>query len=359
MIKSHIFGILFFVTLCYGQEKIVLNENFNNNRNSWDLRPTSKEFKVTIEKGVLHLEKFHKNFDNRGCLWYSKEVEGFDTSKNFSIVVKAKQISNGDFTDVLDIQWGVSSKININKTAMLYQLNIFMSGEVRLDFFQKKWDNFNKVNIKKKLDEMDFDPKANNRYEILQEDAFVSLKINEKEVYKQYVFPIEGSSIGFQHCLKGAWEIDQIVVSQLLPISRNIVINETDSLKIKLVESQIPNALNVTTIDNTELTINNVAAISKPIEEQGLKVFKKEELVIYPNPFKEAFNVKFNLDKDGSVDLYVFSIHGQLMKTENKYFHKGEQSFLVELNVPIGVYIVRVITKNNENLYKRIVRIAD
>lgn len=351
--------MLFFVTLNYGQEKILLSENFNNNRNSWDLRPTSKEFEVTIEKGVLHLEKFHKNFDNRGCLWYSKEVDLFDTSKNFSIVVKAKQVSNGDFTDVLDIQWGISAKKNINKNAMLYQLNIFMNGEVRLDFFQKKWDNFNKINIKKKLDEMDFDPKANNKYEILQEDAFVSLKINNKEVYRQYVFPIEGSSIGFQHCLKGAWEMDQILVSQLFPISRNIVNNVVDSLKIKLVESQIPNAINVITIEGTEKTTNEVAAISMPIEEQGLKVFKKEELVIYPNPFKEAFNVKFNIDKDGSVDLYVFSINGQLMKTENKYFQKGEQSFLVELNVPIGVYIVRVITKNNENLYKRIIRIAD
>lgn len=358
MIKSLILGMLFFATLSYGQKKTLLIENFDNNRNGWDLGPTSKEFEVKIEKRVLHLEKFHKNFDNRSCLWYSKQVEGFDASKNFSIVVKAKHITNGDFTDVLDIQWGVVAKNNINKNSMLYQLNIFMSGEVRLDFFQKKWDNFNKVNIKKKLVEMNFNPKANNRYEILQENAFVSLKINEKEVYRQYVFPIEGSSIGFQHCLKGAWEIDQIVVSHLLPISENIVKNETNSIKIKLVESQIPDTSTyLNKIDNSPAKIiTDDSAISNPIAEQGLKVFEKEELVIYPNPFKEAFNVKFNLDKDGSVDLYIFSITGLLVKTENKYFQKGEQSFLVDLNVPIGVYIVRVVTKNNGNLYKRIIR---
>jgi len=114
-----------------------------------------------------------------------------------------------------------------------------------------------------------------------------------------------------------------------LPTAKNTVKNETDSLKIKGVESQITNALNITKIESTEKLTNDVTAISKPIEEQGLKVFKKEELVLYPNPFKEALNVKFNLEQDGSVALYVFSINGQLMKTENKYFQKGEQSFLV------------------------------
>jgi hypothetical protein len=355
IIKFFVFGMFFFVTLSYSQDKILLSENFNDNRNAWDLRPTAKEFKVNIEKGVLHLEKLHKNFDNRGCLWYFKEIDSFDTSKNFSIIVKAKQISGGDFTDVLDIQWGVSGEKNINEKAMLYQLNIFMDGAVRLDFFQKKWDNFSKVNIKNKLDEIGFNPKANNSYEVIQEDAFVSLKINGIEVYRQYVFPIEGNSIGFQHCLKGAWEFDQIVVSQLLPIARNMENNSTNSERIK-----ISNTVNDTITESTDESGNDVSVTSNSIEDQGLKIFKKEELVIYPNPFKEVFNVKFNLDEDGSVILYLFNISGQLMKTETKYFQKGELSFLMEVkNLPIGVYIVRVVTKNNKNLYKRIIRVAD
>jgi len=37
----------------------------------------------------------------------------------------------------------------------------------------------------------------------------------------------------------------------------------------------------------------------------------------------------------------------------------GERSFLVELNVPTGVYIVRVIAQNIGNLYERIIRKAD
>lgn len=351
--------MFFFVTFSYGQEKIVLNENFNDNRNGWDLSSTSKEFKVNIDKGVLHLEKLHKNFDNRGCLWYSKEIDSLDTSKNFSIIVEAKQVSGGDFTDVLDIQWGVSGKNNISEKAMLYQLNIFMNGAVRLDFFQKNWDNFSKVNIKNKLDEIGFDPKAKNRYEVVQEDAYVSLKINGIEVYKQYVFPIEGSSIGFQHCLKGAWEIDQIIVSQLLPIARKMVNNSTDTKRVKLVVSEITNTVNDTIAESTDEPVNDVSVLPNSIEDQGLKIFKKEELIIYPNPFKDAFNVKFNLEEDGSVILYVFNISGQLMKIETKYFQKGELSFLINVNVPNGVYIVRVVTKNNKNLFKRIIRVAD
>ena len=103
MIKSHIFGILFFVTLCYGQEKIVLNENFNNNRNSWDLRPTSKEFKVTIEKGVLHLEKFHKNFDNSSSLTtLCSSLSSLHL--NFPSIIFASHLSNLYLQDLWDLR---------------------------------------------------------------------------------------------------------------------------------------------------------------------------------------------------------------------------------------------------------------
>ncbi|GIZ08084.1 T9SS type A sorting domain-containing protein [Flavobacterium sp. UMI-01] len=354
MIKSLVFGIFFLATLSYGQERILLNENFNDNGNAWDLRPTAKEFIVNIDKGVLHLEKLHKNFDNRGCLWYSKEIDSLDTSKNFSIVVDAKQISGGDFKDVLDIQWGVSSKRYIKEKAMLYQLDIHLDGFVWLKFYQSKWDYFNKVNIKRKLEEIGFDPKAKNRYEVLQEEGFVRLKINGQEVYKQYILPIDGNCIGFQHCLKGAWEIDQIIVSQLLPIKNSNIEKETI-----IVDSQTLIAENDTITDTTDKLVNNISVISKPIADQGLQVFKKEELVIYPNPFKEAFNVQFNLDEDGFVNLYLFNISGQLMKTETKNFQKGDVTFMLEAVVPTGVYIVRVVTKNNSNLYKKIIRVAD
>lgn len=348
--KYFILGMLFFVTVNYGQEKIVIREDFNTNRNGWNTTPKSKEFKVNIEKGFLHLEKLHKNFDNRGCLWYSKEFNNFDTSKNFSIVVKAKRVSGGDFTNVLDIQWGVSGESNIKGKAMLYQLNIFIDGAVRLDFYQKKWDNFSKVSIKNKLDEIGFDPTANNSYEVLQEDGFVSLKINDIEVYKQYVFPIEGNAIGFQHCLKGAWDIDKIAITQLSPIVKNIENTSAESERIKTVNDTI-----IAIVDNK---VDSVSVISEPVKDQGLRVFKKEELVIYPNPFNEAFNVQFNLDKEGAVIFYLFNINGQLMKTETKYFQKGDISFLMEASVPNGVYIVRVVTENNSNLYKKIMRVG-
>ncbi len=357
MIKSIYLPLLFLATLTYGQEKILLNENFNNNKNGWDLRLSSKEFVVKIDKGVLHLEKLHKNFDNRGCLWYSKEINGFDASKDFSIKVDAKRISGGDFTDVLDIQWGVAAKGNINKKAMLYQLNIFMNGAVRLDFFQTKWDNFSKVNIKKKLDAIGFNPKASNEYEVVQRGAFVLLNINHVEVYKQYIFPVEGKSIGFQHCLKGAWEIDKIVVAQLLPLVEKTSQNKVDSSKIAFADSVVT-VKNDTSKSFVKTAPNQDASVTnRPIENQGLKIFTKDELIIYPNPFKDAFNAKFDLDEDGDVSIFLINITGKIMKTETKFFKKGAVDFLMEADVPNGVYIVRVVTKNNKSLYKRIVRI--
>ncbi len=358
MNKSIFLPLLFLVTLSYGQEKILLAEDFNDNKNGWDLRPTSKEFVVNINKGILHLEKLTKNFDNRGCLWYSKEVNGFDALKDFSIKVDAKQISGGDHSDVLDIQWGVAAKGNINKKAMLYQLNIFVNGAVRLDFFQTKWDNFSKVNIKSKLDAIGFDPKSNNKYEVIQKDAFVSLKINGTEVYKQYVFPVEGKSIGFQHCLKGAWEIDRIVVSQLLPLVEDTAKSTMDSVKIAFADLVV--TVKNDTLKSAVKTVpsQDASIATKPIENQGLKIFTKDELVIHPNPFKDAFKVKFDLDEDGDVSLFLISITGQMMKTETKFFKQGEVDFLMEANVPSGVYIVRVVTKNNKSLYKRIIMVG-
>ena len=356
MFKAIFILLLVSTTFCYGQEKILLNENFNNNARGWDLLPESKEFVVKIDKGVLHLEKLHKNFDSRGCLWYKKEIKGFDASKEFSIKVNAKQISGGDIFDVLDIQWGVAASGNINKKAMLYQLNIFMDGSVRLDFFHSKWDYFSRINIKAKLDAIGFDPKNNNKYEIIQKDAFVYLNINATEVYKQYVLPIEGKSIGFQHCLKGAWEIDKIVVSQLLTAKHKKVQNKSD----KIITAQSDSILETKRIFRLKnITSIDTSGGNLSIQNDGLKIFTKEELVIYPNPFKDAFKVKFKLAEDGDVRIFLINITGQVMKTETKFFKQGEVDFLMKANVPSGVYIVRVVTKGNVSLYKRIIRVEN
>lgn len=359
MIKYIFLPMLFLVTFSFGQQKILLIENFNDNRNGWDLKPSSKEFVVKIDRGVLHLEKRTKNFDNRGCLWYSKEIDGFDTSKDFSILVVAKQVAGGDFTDVLDIQWGVAAKGNISQKAMLYQLNIYMDGAIRLDFFQTKWDNFSMVNIKDKLEEISFNPKISNKYEVIQTDGFVSLEINGTEVYKQYIFPVEGNSIGFQHCLKGTWEIEDIAVSQLLATPKTMTQSILDSMTIVSADSVVIAKRNIPQSILKTSTINDATTTNKPVENQGLIIFEKNELVIYPNPFKDAFNIKFDLDEDGSVTVFLISITGQVMKTETKSFKQGNIDFLMEANVPTGVYIVRVLTKNSKNIYKRIIRVGE
>jgi hypothetical protein len=333
MFKYLFFSILFSVTTVYGQEKILLDEHFVDNSNKWPLC-NSKEFNVNIKNGVLHIEKFNTNYDSRGCLWYSKEIGSLNTAQDFSVILNAKCVSGGDIFNVLDFQWGVLSSKDIPKKSILYQLNIFLDGNVRLDFFQSKWDNFNKVNIKERLDEINFDPREYNKYQITQKKGFLYLTINNVEVFKQYIFPTEGNSIGFQQCLKSAWEIDDLVVSQI-----QTTVAQNQSVH---VENENPEAI-IKEKDNL-------------IENAGLSVFAADELVIYPSPFKDRFTVKFNLNRSEQVDIYLISITGNVVKKETRFFEKGEVNFNMEALVPDGVYIVRVISEHNKLLFKKITR---
>ena len=70
-----------------GQDRILLKEDFKNNKNKWRVQNDS-DFIVYVKKGKLHLEKLYKNFDRRGCLWYYKSIPGFNTLNNFHIRVR-------------------------------------------------------------------------------------------------------------------------------------------------------------------------------------------------------------------------------------------------------------------------------
>src|SRR5205085_12651877 len=103
----------------------------------------------------------------------------------------------------------VNGRLNSN----LYQLEFFPRGEVRLNYFNSNWNYFVRKNIKELLG-AEFSSNRFNKYEIIQKDGFIIFSINNKEVLKQLTKPIEGSSIGFQQCLKSAWEIDEIEIQQ-------------------------------------------------------------------------------------------------------------------------------------------------
>ena len=61
----------------------------------------------------------------------------------------------------------------------------------------------------------------------------------------------------------------------------------------------------------------------------------------YPNPFNPSTNIKFSLGKDGNVNLSVYNVMGQLVKTivDNSYMSKGEHEYNVNMdNFASGIY---------------------
>lgn len=205
--------ITFNITI-FSQEKILLKDDFKNNRNKWHVQNDS-DFIVYVKQGVLHLEKLYKNFDRRGCLWYYKSIPGFNTLNNFHITIFAKYVTGGDGTNVIDFIWGdkgilIDGRYNAN----IYQMNfLFSRGEVRLNQFNVRWDYPPNLNIKSLL-RKGFDAYNINKYELIQKNGFIYFLVNNIELLKQARKPIAGNNIGFQQCLKSAWEIDKIEIRQ-------------------------------------------------------------------------------------------------------------------------------------------------
>lgn len=196
----------------FGQQPL-FEDDFNDNKNGWRLQSDSN-FLVEIKNGALHLEKFEKNFTSRGCLWYNKPVPGLNTLADFSITLYARFLHGDDVADVLDLQWGESQQRTEGRVASsLYQLTFLLKGEIRLERFKPGWTTVARERLPSEWNAT-FDPKQLNKYELLQQDSVVSLRINDREVFKQAYSPIAGSSIGIQQCLKSAWEIDKIVIRQ-------------------------------------------------------------------------------------------------------------------------------------------------
>lgn len=182
------FRIFFYIILFAGlpiqalaQEKVLFKEDFKNNKNKWQIQNDS-DFVVYIKKGVLHLEKLEKNFARRGCLWYNKIIPGFNTLNNFHITIYLKYLTGGENFDAIDFLWGdkavlIKDRYNSN----LYQLNFFPRGEVRLNYYDTKWDYPPNLNIKHLLSE-DFDARNLNKYDLIQKDGFIYFMVNDIEL---------------------------------------------------------------------------------------------------------------------------------------------------------------------------------
>ena len=310
MIRSVFISLLLSVLqiTSFGQDKVLLKEDFKDNRKMWQLK-NDTNFLVNIKDGVLHLEKLEKNFTHRGCQWYSKVIPGLNTLNNFSLTYYIRFISGGDIIDMIDFQWGDKGKmVNGRLNSNLYQLEFFPRGEVRLNYFNSNWNYFVRKDIKTLLG-AEFNSKKLNKYEIIQKDGFIIFSINNREVLKQLTKPIEGSSIGFQQCLKSAWEIDKIEVRQ--QVAKKTI--TPDSLYL------------ITATDKNQIIY--------PADK---------ELKVYPNPFNNLLHVNIFLDEEETVVLNLIDITGAVLQEHRKKLQKGIQNIMMYADVVPGSYILRL-----------------
>ena len=81
----------------------------------------------------------------------------------------------------------------------------------------------------------------------------------------------------------------------------------------------------------------------------------------YPNPFNPVTNITFKLPKSGEVNLVVYNILGQKIKTlVNKKLQAGSYSYTWKglnehgVRVPSGIYFYRIDTKDNTDIKKMV-----
>ena len=305
-----LFLISLFTLTAFSQKKI-FEDDFNNNKNGWKLRHDSN-FLVDIRNGALHIEKFQKNFVSRGCLWYNKNIPGLNTLNDFSITLYAKFLSGGDLFDWIDFQWGnrlEPKDLSKPKTSSnsLYQLSFIITGEVKLDYFDNNWTYFVRKNIKTLLGEK-FDAKKINKYELVQKDSLIIFRVNDKDVLKQFCNPIAGNSIGFQQCLKTAWEIDRIVIRQ----------------------------------QENKKTTPATTAVPPSVKSSEINYPSDKELKVYPNPFNHDLYVNVYLEKEENVQLSLIDMNGITLQQHNKQLAAGVQNIRIYADVPPGTYILKM-----------------
>lgn len=324
---KRIFLLIFIFSQCqaFSQGKILLRDDFKDNKNKWALKKNS-DFLVEIKAGALHLEKFEKNRQRNGCLWYSKTIPHFNTLKNFSITFFARFVSGGDILELIDLQWGTrnrSTSGNIN--GGLYQLSFHRQGRVDLDYFDTQWSYFVRKDINYALPK-DFDFTNINKYEIIQHNGFVILKVNDQEILRQFTKPIPGNTIGFQQCLKSAWEIEKIIVRQAKSAAKPFA---PDSARI--FASDLGN------LSNPVLSVN-------------------EPFVVFPNPFQNSLSVGFTLDKEQTVIISFIDMKGSLIQQHTKRLLSGVHNIPIYADVPPGSYVLKTQLSDGRVMTRTVIK---
>ncbi len=197
-------SLLIICCLCLGC-KSVFRENFNDNRNNWPIKNTDI-FNVNVANGRLNVEKFMKNKEYFGCLWYSKTIQGLYTNLDFTMQFDVKIIKELDDYNSFEISWG--SPI---PDGFFYQFSFTNTGSFRFDRFSayddKKW-----LNTPQLLKPGIVKPQEFNHVKISQRSDSCFVYVNQALIFKKKIMPVYGRQIGFLHCQKMAWELDNLVI---------------------------------------------------------------------------------------------------------------------------------------------------
>lgn len=99
----------------------------------------------------------------------------------------------------------------------------------------------------------------------------------------------------------------------------------------------------------------------KPIDSRQrlLKDNNNFKFQLYPNPFDELVNIEFSLEKKSTIDLSIYSLLGQKIKTaiHTEHFERGDHQLNIDTaQLPKGTYIYQ-LRINNKSYFKKMIKL--
>jgi hypothetical protein len=97
---------------------------------------------------------------------------------------------------------------------------------------------------------------------------------------------------------------------------------------------------------NIDSVCSDAPFVSVPINNYNNK--RKDNVLSYPNPFKNIINIEFTLLKDSYIKIILFDLTGKELKTVlNDYRISGKYTIPIELNgLQSGIYFYTIMTRD-------------
>ncbi|MCA1752791.1 MAG: T9SS type A sorting domain-containing protein [Flavobacteriales bacterium] len=132
---------------------------------------------------------------------------------------------------------------------------------------------------------------------------------------------------------------DRAQLTGILPV-RDQLSNQTTELEFM----HISRVSNVEPFGPDSLFYNHVELIDSSILGVAEYESANNKLSLYPNPFAEMFTVNYLLEKQGELNIRIFTLHGKLVAARNYLGSVGENQIQMDLgHLDAGTYIIEVI----------------